>query len=58
MNPLTSLPLRQDFLKQDFMQNLLKDSDNVLILALILILIKQKADKSLIIALAAVLLVE
>ncbi|MCL1832185.1 MAG: hypothetical protein FWG45_04640 [Oscillospiraceae bacterium] len=38
--------------------DILKDPDNVLILALIFILIKQKADKSLILALLAIMMIE
>jgi hypothetical protein len=45
-NPALALP---DFLK---------DSDNALILALILILMKEKADKTLIIALMSILMSE
>jgi len=52
------LPLFSSDGGQDFLQNLLKDPDNVLILALILILWKEKADKSLIIALLAIVLIE
>jgi hypothetical protein len=48
----------QDGNPQEFLQDLLKDPDNVLILALILILWKEKADKSLIIALLAIILIE
>jgi hypothetical protein len=43
---------------QDFAQKLLNDSDNVLILALILMLIKQKSNKALIIALMSILMQE
>ncbi|MCL2754614.1 MAG: hypothetical protein FWD35_02705 [Oscillospiraceae bacterium] len=59
MNLPLDLPLGlSKSLSKDFLQNLLKDPDNVLILALLLILWKEKADKSLLIALLAILLIE
>jgi len=42
----------------DFLGGFLKDSDNTLILILVLMLMKEKADKTLIIALMSILMHE